>query len=202
MSVVDSGELRFTNTPWKPRSFDLTKQNLDDLLRFLGSDRDEAGKKFEEIRRRLLKIFTCRGCTEPEALADETFNRVASKIQDVAGSYVGDPALYFYGVARKVFLEWMRKGSARTMVPPAASTRERELELDCLDHCLDRLTSRNRDLILGYYREEEEGKIEHRRALAGEWGIGMNALRIRAHRIRSEMERCVLHCLEHNKTDD
>lgn len=200
--VHDSGEYRLTSVPWKGRPFDLTPENFNDLLRFLGSDRDEAGKTYEAIRHRLLKIFTCRGCTQPEELADETINRVASKIPEIAGTYVGDPALYFYGVSRKVFFEWLKKRPIPKAVPPVPSSEERELEFECLEKCLEKLTSRNRDLILEYYRTEEAGKIEHRRVLASRLGIGLNALRIRAHRIRNNVEGCVSDCLEHNRTDD
>jgi DNA-directed RNA polymerase specialized sigma24 family protein len=82
------------------------------------------------------------------------------------------------------------------------SSEERELEFECLDKCLEKLTARNRDLILEYYRDEETGKIEHRKALASRLGIGLNALRIRAHRIRGNVETCVFECLEHNRSED
>lgn len=198
----DSGEYKLTNVPWKARAFDLTPECFNALILFLGPDRDEAGKKYEAIRNRLLKIFTCRGCTQAEELADETINRVASKIPEIAGTYVGDPALYFYGVSRKVLLEWLRKRPIPTAVASVPSSEERELEFECLDKCLERLTSRNRDLILEYYRDEEAGKIGHRKALASGLGIGLNALRIRACRIRSNVETCVSECLEHNRTED
>lgn len=87
------------------------------------------------------------------------------------------------------------------MVPSVPSSEERELEFDCLEKCLEKLTSRNRDLILDYYRDAEEGMIEHRRALSARLGIGLNALHIRAHRIRANVERCVSECLEHNRTE-
>jgi DNA-directed RNA polymerase specialized sigma24 family protein len=199
---MDSGEYKLNSVPWKGRAFDLTPENFTELLLFLGPDRDEAGRKYEAIRHRLMTIFTCRGCTQPEELADETINRVASRVPEIARTYVGDPALYFYGVSRKVFLEWVRKRPLPAVVPSVPSSEERELELDCLDKCLEKLTSRNRDLILEYYREAEEGKIEHRKELSARLGIGMNALHIRAHRIRSNVERCVSDCLEHNRTED
>lgn len=200
---MDSGEYRLTRVPWTGKPFELTPDHLNDLLRFLSPDRDEAGKKYEEIRRRLRKIFTCRGCTEPDELADETINRVASRVQEIARTYVGDPSLYFYGVSRKVFLEWVRRRPAPRGIPPMqSSSQQRELELDCLDQCLVKLTLRNRDLILEYYRGESGGKIQRRRALASDLGVGMNSLRIRAHRIRSSLETCVSRCVEHNGAED
>jgi DNA-directed RNA polymerase specialized sigma24 family protein len=202
MTAMDSGEYTFSHIPWKARPFDLTPEAFNTLLRFLDSDRDAAGRKYEAIRRRLMTIFTCRGVTQPEELADETLNRVASKISEIAATYVGDPALYFYGVSRKVLLEWMKKRPIPAALPTLPSSEERELEFDCLEKCLEKLTSRNRDLILEYYRDEGTGKIEHRKALASRLGIGLNALRIRACRIRSHTEACVADCLDHNRTED
>jgi DNA-directed RNA polymerase specialized sigma24 family protein len=199
---MDSGEYTFSRVPWKGRPFNLTPEAFNDLLRFLDSDRDAAGRKYEAIRQRLMTIFTCRGVTHPEELADETINRVASRVPSIAGTYVGDPALYFYGVSRKVLLEWLKKRPIPATIPEVPGSEERELEFDCLDKCLEKLTARNRDLILEYYQDDETGKIEHRRALAGRVGVGMNALRIRAHRIRSNVERCVFECLQHNRTED
>src|SRR5689334_18303278 len=91
------------------KQWDTTPEAFDTLLGWLHNDRDEAGKKYEVIRVRLIRIFTCRGCSEPEDLADETINRVTAKISEVAQNYHGDPALYFYGVAKKVHLEYSRR---------------------------------------------------------------------------------------------
>ncbi len=54
---------------------------------------------------------------------------------------------------------------------------------------------RSRDLVLQYYREEKREKIEHRKRLASRLGIGLNALRIRACRIRETLYQCVQTCL-------
>jgi DNA-directed RNA polymerase specialized sigma24 family protein len=50
-------------------------------------------------------------------------------------------------------------------------------------------------LVLQYYQEEKGAKIEHRRAMAERLGIPLNALRIRAHRIRVALRDCVSDCL-------
>jgi len=47
-------------------------------------------------------------------------------------------------------------------------------------------------LILRYYQGEQRAKIENRRALAERLGLTINALRIRASRIRSRLEACVI----------
>ena len=70
----------------------------------------------------------------------------------------------------------------------------REQHLDCLDCCLQKLPPDQRDLIVEYYRDGHGQRIEQRRAMAKRLGITMNALGIRACRIRSTLEACVAAC--------
>jgi DNA-directed RNA polymerase specialized sigma24 family protein len=176
----------------------LTQEAFDKMLAWLDPDRDRAGRRYEEIRHRLIKIFTCRGCSEADTLADETINRVTRKAQTLVEDYTGDPALYFYGVAHKVHLEYLRRKPPTSLPPPPAveEGEEIEQEYDCLDRCMQRLTPDNRELVLEYYQEEKQAKINHRRLLAEKLGIALNALRIRAYRIRAALLECVQDCLE------
>jgi hypothetical protein len=50
--------------------------------------------------------------------------------------------------------------------------------------------------VLEYYRGEKKAKIDHRKKLAEKYEIALNALRIRAHRIRAQLYECVKDCLE------
>jgi DNA-directed RNA polymerase specialized sigma24 family protein len=174
----------------------VTQVAFDSLLAWLDPDREQAGKKYEHIRCRLIKIFTCRGRPDADELADETINRVTLKAPHIAQDYVGDPALYFYGVAQKVFLESVRKQPPAVTPPPVEKSEAVEQEYECLERCMERLPPGNRELVLEYYREEKRAKIEHRRRLAERLGIAQNALRIRAHRIRATLQQCVQGCLE------
>lgn len=176
----------------------LTQEFFDLLLGWLDSDREQAGLKYESIRLRLIKIFACRGCGEAEDLADEAINRVCSKVKEIEATYKGDPALYFYGVANKLHLEYLRRSHPKPLPSPLPvdTAEDREAELECLDRCVAELSSENRDLVLRYYAEEKHAKIEDRKRLADELGLAINALRIRAHRIRLALQRCVSHCLD------
>jgi DNA-directed RNA polymerase specialized sigma24 family protein len=174
----------------------LTQSAFDSLLAWLDHDRDQAGKKYESIRLRLIKIFTCRGCGEAEDLADDTINRVTAKVEELSKTYQGDPALYFYGVAQKVHLESLRKKPLVHVPTPMVDNDEIEEEYNCLDRCMDKLSEDNRTLVLRYYQEEKHAKIDNRKDLARELGIAVNALRIRAHRIRLQLQLCVRSCLE------
>ena len=175
----------------------LTQESFDRLLAWLNPDREQAGLRYEEIYRRLIKIFTCRGCREPEDLADETINRVVKRLQEIGDDYTGDPALYFYGVANKVHLEYLRRKPAvpAPSPPPSEELEETEREYECLEHCISRLPPDSRELVLQYYQDEKGARINNRRDLAARLGIAVNALRIRAHRIRASLHECMLECL-------
>lgn len=176
----------------------VTRATFDSMLAWLDADRDLAAVKYEQIRRRLIKLFNCRGRHDAEDLADETINRVTLKAPEVAREYVGDPSLYFYGVAQKVFLEALRKRPTRPYDPPRADpveTDETELEHECLERCMGELPPASRELVLEYYRNDRRAKIDHRKELAGRLGIAQNALRIRVHRIRATLQECVQRCL-------
>jgi DNA-directed RNA polymerase specialized sigma24 family protein len=174
----------------------LTQESFDSFLAWLHPHREQAGRKYEEIRLRLIKIFVCRGCLEPEQLADETINRVILRLNDIKATFIGDPSRYFFGVANKVHLESLRTKSAVSPPVEQEDAEQIEQEYQCLEQCLEKLSKENRDLVLRYYDDEKRAKIETRKRLADQLGIGINALRIRAHRIRVFLEQCVRNCME------
>jgi len=177
------------------RKWDLSQQSFESLLQWLDSDRERAGKRYEEIRGRLIKIFGSRGNAEPDFLADETINRVARRVEEIATKYEGDPALYFYGVANKIHLEQLKKQKPLSKTPVVPAMNDLEREYDCLEGCIEHLPAGSRDLVLQYYEHDQHAKIVNRQLLAERLGIGLNALRIRAHRTRLALRECIMHCL-------
>ena len=184
------------NNPSAKKRWELTQESFNQLLGWLNSNPDQAGKKYEEIRLRLIKIFTCRGCLVPEDLADETFNRVAKRVPEIAATYVGDPALYFFGVANNVHLESLRRKPDPVPPQPLDTSQESDLEYQCLEQCMQQLSSKSRELIMQYYRDEKRAKIDHRKELAQKLGIALNALRIQVFRIRASLQQCVFQCVQ------
>jgi len=178
------------------RQLDISQASFDAFLTWLDPDRERAGDKYEAIRRKLIKVFECRGCSSGEELADETINRVIRKASDLRSSYTGDPALYFYGVARNVYLERFRKTNPPP--PPVLPHQDdlKERQFSCLDHCMGGLSPDNRDLVLGYYAEESENQIVRRKQLALRFGMAPTTLRVRVHRIRATLQVCVEDCLQ------
>jgi len=181
----------------------MTQGAFDRLLAGLDPDREQAGQKYVRLRLKLIKYFEWRGAAFPDREADVTINRVARRIEE--GQEIHSLSAYAYGVARLVFSEWLRaqrkEQEALECVPPL-EVQETEADLDaevrraCLDRCLQALPEENRALIIGYYDDEKGRKIESRKRLAARLGIRVNALRIRAHRIRVSLEACVRECVE------
>ncbi|HSP62455.1 MAG TPA: hypothetical protein VLQ90_05690, partial [Pyrinomonadaceae bacterium] len=162
-------------------------------------DRDCAGAIYQETRGKLTRFFEWRGCPFPDDHADETINRVAKRISE--GEDILDLPKYFFGVARLLFLE-IQKERARELQAlnhlPAAVSGEpdsREQGLDCLRHCLESISSKQRDLIIGYYQGEKNNKIKNRQRLSESLQIPINTLRMRALRLREQLEKCVENCL-------
>jgi DNA-directed RNA polymerase specialized sigma24 family protein len=174
----------------------LSQEAFDQLLDWLDSDREQAGIKYEEIRRRLIKIFIGRGCADPEDLADETINRVTSKLDEIEIESKSDRPRYFYGVANKVLMEYLRRKPPQPPPLPPSDSIRIEHEYRCLEECIGQLSEDNRYLLLEYYGAEGKEKVEKRRKLAEELGIAPNALRIRAYRIRQSLQECVEKCVE------
>lgn len=189
-----------------PRS-ELSRQSFDRVLAFLDRDRDVAERRYLRVHDRLVRIFTRRGCTEPEELADRTMDRVGTKVDgEFRRGYAGDPALYFLNVANWIFHEWLRERSRSpatgrsadvsewplpVMDPePLAGDDERTLH-DCLEECLEELNAAERQLILEYYRGERGERIARRKRTAGLLGKSLNALRISVFHIRTALRECV-----------
>ena len=197
-----------------PRQRVITQEKFDDLLSWLDPEREQAGTKYEEIRRSLIRIFAWRGCRDAEGLADRVINIVADKVGELKGNYEGDPAVYFYAVANMIVKECQREAQAQVPLgdfdipanaPPLIledGEENSEQEYECLLKCLETLTPDKRTLILSYYREEKQAKIDHRKELASQYGIDPNALRVRAHRIRAALEKCIESCLEEAAADE
>ncbi|MDQ3710769.1 MAG: hypothetical protein M3388_00895 [Acidobacteriota bacterium] len=177
----------------------VTQEGFDTLLNWLDRNRETAGEKYEKIRRRLIRIFVGRGCYEAEELADETISRVTLKLPQVIENYLGDPILYFYGVANHIHHEWLRKQNKtknlQLLDTDKVSAGDSESEYECLETCLETLPANQRQLIIEYYRNEKTAKIEHRRKLAKELEISPNALQVKTFRIRTNLQECVRNCI-------
>lgn len=182
----------------------LTAQAFTKLLESLGEDREKAGEKYEDLRRTLSRFFEWRSTPFPEEQTDETFNRVAKKLDE--GVEIKNIGAYCYEVARLVCLESLKgRDSRRTaieeikLIAPSVDANdidEKEQRLTCLDDCLRALPTDSHELITEYYCDEKRGKIDRRKALAERLGLRRDALANRAQRVRDKLEQCVTRCLK------
>jgi len=181
----------------------VTPEEFEALLAHLAPDREQAGARYQELRRRLVRLFGWRLYEAPEDLADEAIDRVARRI--VEGKVIRFGFAYLCGVARNVAQEKLRERQreqylAAILAALAAPDPEPEPASEagrrraCFYACLAGLPADQRRLILQYH--QESARIASRQRLAHELGIGLNALRIRAHRVRRKLEDCCFRCLE------
>ncbi len=174
------------------------------FLLWLDEGVDSGGQKYVEMHQRLVAYFDRKNCLSPDALADETLSRAARRLEE-EGTIAGPPAHYCYIVARFVFLEHQRQAKPTpadlSELPQPAPASDQSETLSCLEQCLRKLEKNDRALILEYYRGERRAKIERRRTLAQRLGLSMNAVSIRACRIRERLEICVRGCSGAKITD-
>lgn len=187
----------------------LTQVAFTRLLEWLDSGTDSHGETYLEMRRRLVAYFDRRNRPGADELADETLNRIGKTLEKSGTIAITPPARYCYVVARFVLLEDIRRGrrylqvdeartphvleSARPLDMDDAVSRQ-EQRLECLDRCLQKLKPEQRELAVEYYRDARRQRIDRRREIAARLGISMNALGIRACRIRSALESCMDDC--------
>jgi DNA-directed RNA polymerase specialized sigma24 family protein len=191
------------------RDKNITQESFDAILEWLDPDRERAAVKYEELRRALIRILGWHSCADPEGLADEVMDRVASKVFEVKPNYVGDPRLYFYAVANHLVKETKRKSQANVSLDdvqiPANEFEETPDDVvgqaaqKCFQKCLKAIPAKNRKLIINYYQKERRAKINNRRDLAGRLNVVPNTLRVRVHRIRVALNECIEKCMAENK---
>jgi len=187
-----------------PRNSEVPPESFNEILAWLNPDRQIAGTIYVQLRHDLAKIFVWNKCADPEGLTDEVMDRVARKVFHLKETFEGDPRLFFYGVAKNLIKESPKKVKTHVSLDdtdlPAISATDidetAEMREECLNSCLQSLSSEKRALILAYYAKEKQAKIDHRTELAQQLGTSVETLRVRAHRIRATLEECILRCLK------
>jgi DNA-directed RNA polymerase specialized sigma24 family protein len=187
----------------------LTQIAFARLLEWLDDGTASDGRTYLEMRRRLVAYFDRRNRPAADVLADDTLNRIGRTLEKCGSIVTRPPARYCYVIARFVLLEDLRR--ERLHVPFDEMRAENSIEwrrtadracaasvedrrVDCLDRCLLTLKPEQRTLVVEYYSEVHQRRIDRRRDLAARLGITMNALGIRVCRIRGALETCVDAC--------
>jgi DNA-directed RNA polymerase specialized sigma24 family protein len=169
------------------KRWELDREGWETLMAALAADREVAGHKYEDLRRRLTDLFAWEGCELPDHLADEALNRLARKLTE--GVSIPHLDRYAFGIARFLVQEDLRarrgRQAALRQFPSQNPSGRSASMVAALEECLAGLPDANRGLIERYYADD-------RGMLARELGISVNALRNRAMRIREELFQCVL----------
>ncbi len=63
----------------------------------------------------------------------------------------------------------------------------------CMNRCLQQLPDETREFIVKYHQGERKKDV--RKMMAEEQSVGLNVLRIRACRVRADLEKCVERCV-------
>ena len=184
------------------RGWTLTGQAFERLLMRLGSDAEAGGREYEALQRKLVLFFTMRGAAGAEALADETLDRVARRLDE--GEAVEQMRAYVFGVARRVLLEEAKQRARELSFvdglgqAPAdhGETDVTEARAACLQRCLQALSDEHRALIVGYYEGAGVTYLKERKRLAAQLGLSYVALKTQAHRLRNRLETCTRGCLQ------
>lgn len=179
----------------------MTEAAWTKLLNALATDKDDGGTEYEKIRLKLIRIFEWNGVGPADELADETLNRVARHLDE--GKQIDNLHGYIVGVAKVIVKEVKKKPkltsldeTTESQLQAGTESVEPDARLHCFDRCLAALPSEKRYLIVEYYQDDKRDKIKRRQKLADELRIPLNALRIRAHRIRMGLEKDINKCLE------
>jgi hypothetical protein len=172
----------------------MTGDELDRLLAWFHTDRDEAAEAYEIMRLRLIAFFDRRGCQSSDELADEAFDRVAKRL--VGGEAIRSGG-YFLAVAHRVYLEMRSRpgldpmpdeglleavdhSNPEQLLEEAEEAAARTRRTAGMIRCLRELGADDRRLVLDYHRQGARGA---RAGLALQRGLTMAGLYTRLHRL-------------------
>jgi DNA-directed RNA polymerase specialized sigma24 family protein len=161
--------------------------------------------KYEELRVKIAHLLRWRGCAESHAddLADMTLDRVATKLG--SGEQVDNIHAFAAAVARFIWLEHSRKNKADAVgddlpevaVEPTIDIDDPDTRMRCLRRCVaTKFSDEDRLLVVNYYDTDADEKAKTaRRRLAESFGLTLNALKVRACRLRTRLEKCINDCV-------
>jgi DNA-directed RNA polymerase specialized sigma24 family protein len=179
-----------------PMRAEITQESFTRFLEWLSPDSERAGEEYERLRFRLHRFFSLRHCSFADELADETINRVILKSST---EEIENKLAFCLGVAKNVYRESLRKERTHLDIDEvkiAADAPEQEsFSSECLDKCLERLSSDSRNLLLEYFSESRQAKIELHQRIAESLRMTQTALRMRIMRCKQKLKTCVQECM-------
>jgi DNA-directed RNA polymerase specialized sigma24 family protein len=180
----------------------MTKEEFEAFLALLDPDRELAGEKYEQVRRKLHGFFRGRGLSNAEEAVDEVFNRSARR--SLEGG-IENIMAFVLGVARRVASEFHRRPKETPLTesggPPVdpidyEDKEMAEIRQHCLHRCLGRLDVEQRELVVAWYRYDKGEKVENRKRLAAQLNTTVETLKVRAFRVREKLRQLVKECMK------
>ena len=128
-----------TDAPMKlrdGRGSESPQESFESFLARLDTDREAAGQKYEDLRRKLIRFFEWNSCLNADDLADETLDRVQENLQKA--DILNLPA-YVFGIARKIRQEAVKAAARHLPLSEPSISARRPLRHIALDHPADKL---------------------------------------------------------------
>lgn len=178
-------------------SKEITPDKFAGFLAWLAPDAETAGDEYERLRFRLINFFANRNCRFAEDLTDETINRVTLKI---GAETIENKLAFIYGFAKNIYLESIRKEKNHLNIDEinaAAKSQNEDINFsnEHLEKCLNELSAENRNLILDYFSEDKQAKIDLHKRLSETLQTTQTALRMKIVRIKQKLKMCLEDCM-------
>ena len=186
------------DTSTSGRSRGLSDTAFNALLERLSEEGPSPQVVYETLRKRLISYLRLHVPAQADALADEALDRMARRVHE--GTPVQNVYLYALGIARllvresrtRMTREDIAARDATLFKDDAIDVATREALDAALRSCMQGLPAGGAELIVEYYSAGSGAiRIEHRRQIAERLGVGLNALRNRALRLRDMLESCI-----------
>lgn len=176
----------------------LTSKNLTKLLAAFSDNRATAGVAYTKLRDSLVRFFRLKGDFDPDDAADETLDRVASKIsQNIP---IPDLTKFSFGIARFVFLERIKNNGKEQIAAQgfygdkllSMPEVEKNDDFSPLRECFNRLTDNEKQVLQDYFADlPHPNLLEHRKKIQMKYNISLSGLRVKIFRLRERLENCL-----------
>jgi DNA-directed RNA polymerase specialized sigma24 family protein len=176
----------------------MTPVSFEKFLANLSADEQQAGERYDELRRSLIRYFRFKGDAAPEEAADTVFDRVLQKLAE--NQKIHEISNYCFGVARLVALERARSSERekraaqkfyQTHNCDGDFAGENE-DLINFRHCLKKLAPHEQKMLAEYFADgTTDEKAARRNEIAHSENTTLSNLRTRVHRLRQALAECL-----------
>lgn len=154
-------------------------------------------ERYKQLRLKLVKFFSWKGCEDAEGLSDETISRF---VKNLGEREIATAITYsvVYAIAVNLYREYSRtkKKENRVYIESDEPAPSRPEDIDCRAECLQRLPREHLMLLEDYYSGQSRENV------AQALGISINALRLKVHRLKAQLQSCYQDCVRKKSSGD